>query len=146
MVEMDRFKHKRLMCLDIGKKRIGIAVCDILHITTTPLTTIEVSSDFIKKIIHIIEKENPAAIIIGMPEASKGQVNSIVEFITECVVELQKYAIPEIIFHDESFSSKDAVSHMVHSGISKKKRAVKGRIDQTAAAIILRSFLDEYGL
>ena len=75
MVEMDRFKHKRLMCLDIGKKRIGIAVCDILHITTTPLTTIEVSSDFIKKIIQIIEKENPAAIIIGMPEASKGQVN-----------------------------------------------------------------------
>ena len=89
MVEMDRFKHKRLMCLDIGKKRIGIAVCDILHITTTPLTTIEVSSDFIKKIIQIIEKENPAAIIIGMPEASKVQVNSIVEFITECVVELQ---------------------------------------------------------
>ena len=98
------------------------------------------------KLIQIIEKENPAAIIIGMPEASKGQVNSIVEFIKECIVELQKYAIPEIIFHDESFSSKDAVSHMVHSGISKKKRAVKGRIDQTAAAIILRSFLDEYGL
>ncbi len=97
---MDRFKHKRLMCLDIGKKRIGIAVCDILHITTTPLATIEVSSDFIKKIIQIIEKENPAAIIIGMPEASKGQVNSRFEILTPipteklCGVEVKAVKIP----------------------------------------------------
>ena len=146
MNTMQHLKGKRLLALDIGKNRIGIAVSDILHITTTPLTVIQHDALVISKLMSIIEKEKPSCIVVGMPKESKGQNNNIIPIINSIVESLQQNTDIEILFQDESFSSKNAVNLLVEAGTSKKKRKDKGTIDKTAAAVILRSFLDDHGL
>ncbi|MFN4990271.1 MAG: Holliday junction resolvase RuvX [Ignavibacteria bacterium] len=140
----EHLKGKRLLALDIGKKRIGIAVCDILHITTTPLHTIDQGPAVQQEILNIIKREQIGGVIIGIPKESKGQTNSIIKDIKNMEQFLRAQLSIDVYLHDESFSSKDAVMHMVAAGRSKKHRQDKAAIDRTAAAIILRSFLDEY--
>jgi len=144
---MNMYQHlkgKRLLALDIGKKRIGIAVCDMLHITTTPLKTIE-NTEFAKQeILSIIESEKIGGIIIGIPKESVGQNNAIIREIESFEQFLKSQLDIPVFLQDESFSSKDAVAHLIVSGRSKKYRRDKGSIDKTAAAIILKSFLDEH--
>jgi putative Holliday junction resolvase len=140
----EHLKGKRLLALDIGKKRIGIAVCDILHITTTPLKTIDNTSNALQEIIQIAQHEQVVAIIIGIPPESEGQSNAIITEIKKFQTALSEIPGLDIILHDESFSSKRAVEHLIASGRSKSHRKNKAMIDKTAAAIILRSFLDEY--
>ncbi|NBO69675.1 MAG: Holliday junction resolvase RuvX [Bacteroidetes bacterium] len=146
---MNMFEHlkgKRLLALDMGKKRIGIAVCDILHITTTPLITLEQHEDIKNDILNIIAKEQVGGVIIGMPKESVGQSNGIIRDIKDMEQFLQSQLSIAVILHDESFSSKEAVSQLIASGRSQKYRKDKSSIDKTAAAIILRSFLDEYDI
>jgi putative Holliday junction resolvase len=144
---MNMYQHlkgKRLLALDIGKKRIGIAVCDILHITTTPLITLENTQTTIQEIIEIAKKEQVGAIIIGIPTESKGQQNAIIKEIMKFHRSLSDSLDIDIILQDESFSSKRAIEMMVSSGRTKSHRKDKSMIDKAAAAIILRSFLDEH--
>ena len=79
----EHLKGKRLLALDMGKKRIGIAVCDILHITTTPLITLEQHEDIKNDILNIIAKEQVGGVIIGMPKESAGQSNGIIRDIKD---------------------------------------------------------------
>ena len=140
----EHLKGKRLLALDIGKKRIGIAVCDILHITANPLTTLENSPQAVNEIIDISNKEQVGAIIIGIPSETVGQNNTIIKEIMKFQRLLSEALAIDIILQDESFSSKRAVEHLIASGRSKGHRKDKAVIDKTAAAIILRSFLDEH--
>ncbi len=140
----EHLKGKRLLALDIGKKRIGIAVCDILHITTSPLTTLENTPTAFQEICTIASKEQVGAIIIGIPSESAGQSNAIIKEIRKFQRLLSESLEIPIIMQDESFSSKRAVDYLIASGRSKSHRKDKAVIDKTAAAIILRSFLDEY--
>ena len=140
----EHLKGKRLLALDIGKKRIGIAVCDMLHITTNPLITIENNPNALEEILKISQHEKIGAIIIGMPPESEGQSNAIIKEILRYQQLLLNALDIDIILQDESFSSKRAVEQLIASGRSKSYRKDKSVIDKTAAAIILRSFLDEY--
>ena len=142
----EHLKGKRLLSLDIGLRRIGIAVCDILHITTTPLTTLVHDEQAMNQLLLIIEKEQPACIVVGLPKESPGQKNNIIKRIQSFVNVLSTKISLEIVYHDESYSSKNAVRLLVEAGTSKKKRRDKATIDKTAAAVILRSFLDDNGL
>lgn len=140
----EHLKGKRLLALDIGKKRIGIAVCDVLHITTTPLITLDQGPAVQQHILDIINNEQIGGVIIGIPKETSGQSNAIIKDIQNMEHFLRSQLSIDVILHDESFSSKDAVMHMIASGRSKKYRQDKAAIDRTAAAIILRSFIDEY--
>jgi len=140
----EHLKGKRLLALDIGKKRIGIAVCDMLHITTTPLLTLENTQAAIQEIIAIAKYEQVGAIIIGIPSESTGQQNAIIKEITKYQRSLMDELTIDIILQDESFSSKRAVESLIASGRTKTHRKDKSMIDKAAAAIILRSFLDEH--
>jgi putative Holliday junction resolvase len=142
----EHLKGKRLLALDIGKKRIGIAVCDILHITTNPLTTIINDSNALLEIQKIAQQEQVGAIIIGIPPESSGQSNAIIKEIENYQRLLKDTIDIDIYLQDESYSSKRAVEHLIASGRSKAHRKDKSVIDKTAAAIILRSFLDEYNV
>ena len=142
----EHLKGKRLLALDMGKKRIGLAVCDILHVTTTPLLTLERNSEVKQMILRIIEAEHIGGVIIGIPRESPGQSNAIINDIKDMEQFLHAQLSIEVILHDESYSSKDAVSHLIASGRSQKYRRDKSSIDKTAAAIILRSFLDEHDI
>lgn len=136
------FIGRRLLAFDYGRKRVGTAVCDELHITVSAREVLlRDDAKFMDMVRHIAERERVAAIIVGIPYRSD-------EEITPLIVEIQKFIekisvlinLPVIPF-DEAFSSRRAMQAMIASGIKKRNRAKKGAADSAAATIILRDFL-----
>lgn len=134
---------KRILSLDYGEKRIGIAVSDPLGITAQPVDYIsnKGKKKNLLKIEELISKYNIKKIVIGVPFNLSGgesqktkEVNRFVEF-------LRKNLDIEIIGIDESLTTFDAESILIQADISRKKR--KEKIDKLAAAIILQQYLNE---
>lgn len=138
------FSNKRLLAVDYGLKRIGIATCDELHITVSPLKVLDKSkADIFQEIFSLIESYKPGAIVLGVPYRLDGVMTEVIQEILNFKKELsEKINIPIIEF-DESFSTIRATETLISIGRKKKKRSVKGEKDKIAAAIILRDFLNE---
>lgn len=142
--EKDFFKHKRIVAIDYGLKRIGLAVTDIFHISLTPLKTIDRSKDsYFDDILIILENENSGAVVVGVPYRLDGEETDLIKEIKLFIEKLKsKISIP-VIPYDESFSTVRTTETMIEIGKRKKKRSTKGEKDKIAAAIILREFLQE---
>jgi putative holliday junction resolvase len=131
----------RIMALDYGTKRTGVAVTDPFKIIASPLTTIA-SSDLRPWLKLYFEKEVVERIIIGLPFALDGTDTHATKPVRD-MVRLLKKDFPHIPIEtvDEQFTSKMAVQTLVASGLKKKERQNKKLIDQTAAAIMLQDYL-----
>lgn len=130
---------RTLIGLDVGEKRIGVAVADLGVRIAVPFTTIEVDGNEIQAITEIVLKENADAIIVGYPRNQQGEATAqtrYVELFTEQLTDLNK----KIIFQDESLTSVIAEQRL----IAHKKPYVKGDIDAQAAAIILQDYVEQY--
>jgi len=135
---------KRIAGIDFGTKRIGVAVCDELHISVKPVKTIHTDKDDIfESFTEIFRNERVEACVIGMPETRDGKENAIAGKIRKMADTINKKFNLEIFFVDESFSSKQAGGFMINYGIKKKSRAKKGMLDMYSAVIILEQFLSE---
>ncbi len=132
----------RIIAIDFGLKRTGIAVTDELQIIASGLTTIasETAIDFLK---NYFEKENVSVLIIGEPKQMNGQPSESTAIIEKFVLKL-KTEFPEIKIDrvDERFTSKMAVKTIIDSGLKKKKRQNKALIDEIAATIMLQDYLN----
>ncbi len=132
----------RVIAIDYGKKRTGIAVTDPLKITVNPLQAVPTSElhDFLK---DYVAKEDVECIVVGMPKRLSGEDSHITRDVVK-FIQFLKGAFPgiEIAEEDEQFTSKMAVSAMIEGGMKKKDRRKKENIDKISAAIILRSYLD----
>jgi putative pre-16S rRNA nuclease len=132
----------RILAIDYGKKRTGIAVTDPLQIISHPLETIET-----KNIFPFFEKylseEKVKEIVIGHPKHADDTDAVIFGEIKKFAEKLQKNH-PDIkfAFQDERYSSKRAMESMIEGGYKKKDRRKKGNIDKMAALIILRDYLE----
>ncbi len=131
----------RVLAIDYGTKRTGIAVTDELQIIASGLTTVP-SKELIPFLKTYTSEENVELFIVGEPkqmnfEASESEV-SIVKFLAK----LQK-AFPEIPMKrvDERFTSKMAFQTMIDSGLKKNQRNNKALVDEISATIILQSYL-----
>lgn len=131
----------RILSLDYGGKRTGIAVTDELQIIASPLDTIETSKllDFLKQ---YIAQENVSDIVIGLSIRFSGELNDIENKILPFIEKFSK-EFPTIKVHreNEMFTSKMASRAMFEGGMKKKKRQEKGIVDKVSAVIILQSFL-----
>lgn len=131
----------RILSLDYGGKRTGIAVTDELQIIASPLDTIETSKllDFLKQ---YIAKENVSDIVIGLSVRFSGELNDIENQILPFIEKFSK-EFPTIKVHreNEMFTSKMASRAIFEGGMKKKKRQEKGIVDKVSAVIILQSFL-----
>ncbi len=136
-------KGKRIGAVDYGLKRIGFAVCDELHITTSPRGVLQNTPDIWDNLLAAFAHERLGAVIVGVPYRVDGATTPFIETIEKFIVELRVRSGLLIIAVDESFSSRHAMQSMVASGVKKKQRAQKGRTDEVAAALILRDFLEE---
>ena len=136
---------KKIAAIDYGKKRIGIAVTDIFHISLNPLKTIENNPEnIISDLVKIVKENSIEIIVLGFPLWQIETESSIQTEIKEILSKLkEKLNLPVLLF-DESFSSAAGVANMVQSGVKKSKRATKGNIDRFAALNILKNFLAEY--
>lgn len=132
----------RLMAIDYGRKRCGIAVTDILQISANGLPTVR-ACDLLKFVEDYCLREPVDRIIVGEPLDMRGNPSESARYIEPFLNGLRK-AMPEmeIVRVDERFTSTIAHREMLAGGFSKKQRQEKGRADEMAAVIILTSYLD----
>ncbi|WP_339870334.1 Holliday junction resolvase RuvX [uncultured Algoriphagus sp.] len=133
----------RILAIDLGTKRTGLAVTDTLKMLANPLETIETSAllDYLKR---YCEKEEVDTLVLGYPTRLNGQDNEMTPKVITMKDRLSK-AFPEkkIELVDERFTSKMAMQSMISMGSKKKDRKEKaGNLDKVSAAIILQSYLE----
>jgi putative Holliday junction resolvase len=131
----------RILAIDYGKKRTGIAVSDPLKIIANGLTTVntQVLFDFLKE---YTTREDVEKIIIGLPYQLDGSPTDATPAVQHCIRRLKNTfpSIP-IVPVDEQFSSKMASRAMVEMGMKKKDRQKKELIDEIAATLLLQEFM-----
>lgn len=132
----------RILAIDYGQKRTGIAATDNLQMIANGLTTIE-TKNLEKWIVDYISKEDVSTIVVGKPTQLNGEASENMRRIEPFFNRL-KHLFPEkeIVYYDERFTSVLAHQTMIASGIGKKARQNKGLIDQISATIILQDYLE----
>ncbi|MDE6298075.1 MAG: Holliday junction resolvase RuvX, partial [Muribaculaceae bacterium] len=132
----------RIMAIDLGRKRCGVAVTDILQISANGLPT-QRSCDLIGFVKEYCSRESVDLIVVGEPRDLKGNPSESTRFINPILNKLRK-ELPDmkVVLYDERFTSAIAHREMLAGGFTKKQRAEKGRADEMAAVIILTSYLD----
>lgn len=130
---------RTIVCLDVGEKRIGVAVADLGVRIAVPFTTVEVDGLEIQNIGEIIIKERADTIVLGYPRNQKGEVTAQTKYVENFAERLKDFD-KEIVFQDESLTSVLAEQRL----IAYKRPYSKGDIDSQAAAIILQDYLELY--
>lgn len=131
----------RILSIDYGQKRTGIAVTDEMQIIASGLTTIPTHTliDFLK---DYFTKEKVEAVLIGEPKQMNGQPSESASVINGFVTHFSNiFPDMKVIRVDERFTSKMAFQTMLDSGLSKKQRQNKGLIDEISATIMLQDYL-----
>lgn len=132
----------RILAIDYGQKRTGIAVTDILQLIANGLTTVE-TKELEKFLDKYISTEPVDIIVVGLPKTLQNELADVVRYINPFVGRLKhKYPNIKIEMIDERYTSKMAFQTMIDSGISKKARQNKALIDQISATIILQNYLE----
>lgn len=131
----------RILAIDYGQKRTGIAVTDPLRIIATPLETVETSKllDFLKS---YTQKESVDEFVIGMPKTLRNEDSENAPFVRN-FINVLKATFPgkPVQEADERFTSTLAKRAMIEGGTTKKYRQEKGNVDKISATIILQSYL-----
>ena len=131
----------RLLAIDFGTKRTGIAITDEMQIIASGLTTVS-TKDLISFLKDYFVIEDVELIIIGEPKQKDGTHSDVEVCIKNFILKLVK-AFPTLRIErmDERFTSKIALKTMIESGLSKKKRQNKSLVDEISATIILQDYL-----
>lgn len=133
----------RIMAIDYGSKRVGLAVTDENNIIASALTTVH-SSEIIEFLKNYFSKHNFSTIVIGEPKTLSNEMAQSGEMINNFVKHLSKtFPDKTIVRFDERFTSKMAFQTMIDSGLKKKDRQNKATIDQISATIILQDYLNQ---
>lgn len=132
----------RIISIDYGSKRVGIAVTDPLKIIASPLDTVH-SKDVESFLKDYFSNQEVETIVVGMPKNLNNEDTNATPLVRAFVNRIKKvFSDKNIVLHDERFTSKMAMDAMILSGSKKKDRQQKGNIDKVSAAIILQSYLD----
>lgn len=131
----------RILAIDYGKKRTGIAITDELQIIASGLTTVN-TKELISFLENYVQTEEVELFIVGEPKQMNNEVSES-EFLIIPFIEKLKSKIPTIPIKrvDERFTSKMAFQTMIASGLPKKKRQNKALVDEISATIILQTYL-----
>jgi putative Holliday junction resolvase len=131
----------RILAIDYGIKRTGIAVTDELQIIASGLTTIP-SETIIPFLKDYFSKEKVSTVLIGEPKQMNGLPSESAPIIEKFVATFStEFPEMKVIRVDERFTSKMAFQTMIDSGLRKKQRQNKGLVDEIAATILLQDFL-----
>ena len=132
----------RILAIDYGQKRTGIAVTDTLQMIANGLTTVETPKLY-AFLADYFAREEVETIVIGYPKTLRNEPAEVTKLINPFIEKLRKlYPDKKIELIDERFTSKMAFQTMIDSGIGKKARQNKALIDQISATIILQNYLE----
>jgi putative Holliday junction resolvase len=132
----------RILAIDYGRKRTGIAVSDTMHIIANGLITVS-GHELLNFVLDYMKTEQVECIVIGMPKQMNNEFSENMKYITSFVHTLEKQ-LPNMLveFVDERFTSVLAQRTMREAGLKKKARQNKALIDEISATIILQTYLE----
>lgn len=132
----------RILCIDYGRKRCGMAVTDPLRISATPLATVG-AHEILATTLAYVEANGVDCVIVGKPTTFRGEPSESWTWIEPFVKALAKRLPPnvELKLYDERFTSTLAHQAMLDGGLKKNARRDKALVDRTAATIILTDYL-----
>ncbi len=135
----------RILAIDYGTKRTGIAVSDPLRIIAGGLETVETKS-LERWLADYFAREEVDTIVLGKPSRMDGTPSETWRFIEPLAARLRRaYPDKRVVFYDERFTSVIAHRAMIDSGIGKMARRDKALVDKISATIILQGYMDRYG-
>ena len=132
----------RILSIDYGTVRVGLALSDELRITVSPYKVLLCSDELAGQVAQVVRDENVGTVVLGVPSVADGAVTELTKKIRAFGEELRKEVGCEVVEWDESYSSRRAVGKMIDAGIPKSKRRKKETTDMWAAALILQDYLD----
>ncbi len=132
----------RILCLDPGRKRVGLALSDATELIATPLGVIQVHSrrQLLEEVARIVQREEVGKLVLGLPLHLNGSEGQEAERARVLASELSELLHLPIDMMDERLTSFEADRMLADSGMKPQKR--KAHLDATAAAIILQTYLD----
>lgn len=132
----------RILAIDYGRKRTGIAVTDTLQMIANGLTTVP-SGELVAWLSGYVSKEPVDLFVVGQPKQMNNEPSENMKYVEAFVTHLKRI-IPDIPveYYDERFTSVLAHKAMLDGGLKKKKRQDKGLVDEISAVIILQSYLE----
>jgi putative holliday junction resolvase len=135
----------RILSIDYGTKRVGVAVTDNLQLIATALEMVE-TKNIVAFLKAYLQKEEVEAFVLGLPKNLDNHDTDSTAAVLRFKTQLESL-FPDKKIHliDERFSSKIAVQTMVAGGMKKKDRQVKGNVDKISAVILLQSFMESKG-
>ena len=133
----------RLLALDYGTKRVGIAVTDELQLIASGLCTIR-THDCMDFLMEYLSKESVSTIVMGMPKNLRNQNTDATPYVKGFAKQIRKQ-FPEMKVEliDERFTSKIAFQSMIDSGLKNKARQDKALVDEVSATLILQSYMEQ---
>jgi len=132
----------RILAIDFGKKRVGLAVTDPLQMIANGLKTVQTNEIYIYLQNYFV-KEEVDTIVIGFPKTLNNKPSEASKYIDPFIKKIKKLFPDKIVtLMDERFTSKMALQTMIDGGLKKKQRKNKGLIDTISATIILQSYLE----
>ena len=132
----------RILAIDYGQKRVGLAVTDELRMIATGLETVA-AKDIWKYLADYLQREKVDVIVVGEPRDMMNRPSDSSRFVEPFVGKLRKtYPNLKIDRFDERFTSKMAFQAMIDGGLGKKKRRNKALVDTISATLILQSYLE----
>lgn len=132
----------RIMAIDYGRKRTGVAVTDSLQMIANGLTTVP-SGELVKFLQEYTSKESVELIVVGQPKQMNNEPSENMRYVQAFVTHLKR-TLPQIPveYYDERFTSVMAHKAMLEGGLRKKKRQEKALVDEISAVIILQAYLE----
>ncbi|MCA6364112.1 MAG: Holliday junction resolvase RuvX [Bacteroidetes bacterium] len=132
----------RLLAIDYGTKRCGIAVSDPMQLIATGLTTVH-SKDILAWLAGYLNRETVETFVVGEPKRLNGQPTDATQHVEAFVKHLRKqFPLIPVQRIDERFTSKMAFQSLIDSGLGRKDRQNKALIDEVSAVILLQNYMD----
>lgn len=132
----------RIIAIDYGRKRTGLAATDTLQIIANGLTTVP-SGELVNYLTTYVSREPVDLFVVGLPKQMNNEPSENMKYVEAFVTHLKR-TIPNIpvVYYDERFTSVMAHQAMLDGGLKKKKRQDKGLVDEISAVIILQAYLE----
>jgi putative Holliday junction resolvase len=133
---------KRILAIDYGSRRVGVAISDPMSIIAQGLPTLENNRELFKQLQQIVSDHAVIRIVVGMPFNLHGEKGAKAQEVEEFIERLRAEIGIPVITWDERFTSKLAQGVIRELGTKKMKRRTKGVVDKMASMLLLQSYLD----
>jgi putative Holliday junction resolvase len=130
----------RILALDLGRARIGVAISDELHLLAHPLETIPANQQPAARVAEIVRDKNVDHVVAGIPKRMDGQIGSAATEVLQFVEKLRAILPCPVVTWDERLTT--VAAHRALRDAGKKTRQTRNYVDQVAAQMILQSYLD----